>query len=383
MVPKAKPHSKVRAKTKAKSEATAKAAPPESTSTRSDCGDGGSQAPPSAERHRTPQQESQWVRDEMRRLDRARGDTMYIDHFNSQPMPLRKKLSLMLRTDHDAYNGTMQTFEAEWRKDAKEDRSVEGWVTLYEVAQLESIPTSIPDAERLDMARELTSECEQRPHENNAWAKRNIIQVYWEKGQHLTSKRQRGKSVGWNKTGEILSDEMSSQRRLMNEEFDKDFATDPGMGNPSTSSKKKPKAKAMPQEKERMLVDMSEADQAQYDIDKVYFEKLKKYKSCCNTENKILAEFQMIKTKYGKPQGKHDWLPASKVARCEASLKKLKAQATLCNSLQADLEDLKNLDRATANDDRSDGPIVVLANMLEERKATELHELVEVMNPVV
>ena len=86
---------------------------------------------------------AQWVKDELRRLDRQRGDKMHVAHYENLQMAQRKALGLQLRMDKDAYMADMSVYEIESRLDRKTESEVDGWMTPWEIATLDHIPSSI------------------------------------------------------------------------------------------------------------------------------------------------------------------------------------------------------------------------------------------------
>ena len=191
------------------------------------------------------------------------------------------------------------------------------------------------------MVAERTAGCPRRPHENASWAKRGIEQIYWRKGQHLRTDRERSKSVGWNRSGAVRPEEQDAQMKLMRDAFNNEFAASShgdraasSHGDRASHGDRVAKAKVTKeknqelkdQERNAKLAKMDEGAKKTFLLDAEWKAMLAKYNAIIGAENKIQSEFQRLKIKYGKLHAQHSWLPISKMQKCEATLKKLKAR---------------------------------------------------------
>ena len=275
---------------------------------------------------------------------------------------------------------------------------VEGWMSKWEIADMEKIPSNLPRQEREELVDELVegAQAEVRPHTNKKWADRGIVEIYWSKGMHLLSKKERGKTVGWQKSHGIRDDEMSDQRKFINAEMDAEFRKSfpggrargggSGEGNIGGSNKKRKQSataqkEEKDQERQQKLSKMPADERDQFIVNEEHKKAIHSAKSACNKFMKHEMEFDRLRNKFIALSKIHKWLPICKMTNCEKELISMKSLVKEVNKTVANLESMKGAELKNAGDPKFIEPTTALDNALTKYKSV-LDVMTKVMGSV-
>ena len=193
-----------------------------------------------------PSVASQWMLDELRRMDnaeRAAGNQnpQHLERYQSDSSKkFKQAIALKLLLDKDGYDQDMKMFDNNYREINKGIEVEEGWWTWPELAKLKGLPDNMVDTEKKELVLEWVDEerFDDRAHEIPSWAKRGWRQYHVVHQSRVKTNDMIKRKVGKQLIGHVDSANQQTQNNMISTELDADFNRSAG----SSYSSKRPLA---------------------------------------------------------------------------------------------------------------------------------------------
>ena len=172
-----------------------------------------------------PTSASQWVVDELKRIDASRGTSCHLDAYQKLSRKEKGERQLQLCLHRDNYMMNMKAVEQDYRKQTDSRQARTGWKTLYQIADLESFPSAWSDEKRIAAARKLAVDkgCTGRDGKSKRLEDAGLEEFHYKFNEETLSDHARIKTVGTTKWNDVDQAGIKDMSRAIKDDMDDEW----------------------------------------------------------------------------------------------------------------------------------------------------------------